>query len=115
MLPQRRKPMKSGIDRADRREWPKHRAFVRRHTCSVPGCDQGPIEFAHVRSADNSGTSLKPHDAYGVSLCAAHHAEQHQHGAETFMKRHRVDLWKLAVEFCKASPDINMKQSMAIS
>jgi len=78
------------------REWPRHRRFVRSFGCSVPLCmTNTPIEFAHLRSAANAGTALKPHDAFGVSLCGAdpargiegHHAEYHRIGHRSFQQK----------------------------
>lgn len=112
MLPKRKPKFQSGIMRAPRREWPRHRKFVRSFQCCVPGCEQGPIEFAHVRTAANSGKSIKPADWHGISLCHAHHAEQHQHGAVTFEKKYRIDMMKLAAEFARLSPDMKMKEAM---
>ena len=112
MLPKKRPKFQSNILRGPRRDWPRHRKYVRGFQCCVPGCDQGPIEFAHVRTAANSGKSLKPADWDGISLCHEHHAEQHQHGAVTFEKKYRIDLMKLANEFARQSPDQNMKESM---
>lgn len=115
-LPRRRKVTKSGIERGPKREWPRHRAFVRRFGCSVPLCDTGaPIEFAHIRSAANAGTGLKPHDAFGVSLCSEHHREQHQIGQAEFERRYQIDLGKLAAEFVRASPDTAMKESLKLT
>lgn len=105
MLPQKRKRERSGIERAPRREYPTHRAFVRRHSCSVPGCQDGPIEFAHVRTAANAGTGIKPSDAYGISLCAAHHREQHQIGAATFGAKYKLNLLALAAQFASWTSD----------
>lgn len=62
-----------------------------------------PIECAHVRRAANSGTGMKPSDAYTVSLCREHHAESHR-GEKTFEARHGVDLMSLAREFYLKSP-----------
>ena len=112
MLPARRKPFRSNILRGPKREWPRHRAWVRRHLCCVPGCEQGPIEFAHVRTAANAGKSLKPHDAHGISLCHAHHAEQHTKGHITFQKKYGIDMEQLAAEFARKSPDLAMKDSL---
>lgn len=116
MLPARRQPQRSGIERAPRREWPRHRKFVRSHECCAAdgtgSTCHGSIEFAHVRSAANSGTGIKPPDWFGVSLCQFHHGIQHLAGAETFQKVHGIDLWKLAAEFAKASPDVAMKLAM---
>ena len=111
-LPPKLKRAKSGITKAPKREWPRHRSFVRKHACSVPGCMQGPIEFAHVRSAANSGTGIKPFDWFGISLCSECHREQHNIGVETFQCRHGIDLFKLAAEFARLSPDTKMKEAI---
>lgn len=100
--------------REPKRIWPRHRKFVRGHHCSVPLCQGHPIEFAHVRSAANAGTGLKSHDWFGVSLCAYHHDEQHKKGFETFLARYQIDLWKIAAEFARNSPDIAMKDEMPL-
>lgn len=52
MLPSRL-PKKSRRETAIRS--PGHRAWVRSHYCSVPGCMAQPVECAHVRTAANSG------------------------------------------------------------
>lgn len=107
LLPKRRKAPKFGL-REDPREFPGHRAWVRGHCCSVPGCDLGPIEFAHVRKGlpvgEAGGTGLKPHDKWGISLCKAHHNEQHQIGEATFAAKYGLDLVALARAFAKQSP-----------
>lgn len=113
-LPARRKPLRSGIRREPKRKWPRHEKWVRGHTCSVPDCTGTPIEFAHVRSAANAGTGLKPHSAFGVSLCFAHHREQHNDGVETFQRRHKIDLFALAAAFVRASPDVEMRASLRL-
>lgn len=100
-LPPRRAVVKSGILREPKRRWPRHEAFVRRHQCCVPGCELGPTEFAHVRSAANAGTGLKPHSAHGISLCCYHHIEQHRIGQPAFEKRYGIDLGKASGRLCK--------------
>ncbi len=65
-----------------------------------------PIECAHVRRAFNSGTGMKPSDAYTVSLCSDHHAESHR-GERTFEQKYGLDLLALAEEFFRASPHKN--------
>jgi len=119
MLPKRRDPVRSGIQRAVKREWPRHRKWVRSHECcaSLHGFDEfdfceGPIEFMHVRSAANAGTALLPFDWFGVPGCSKHHKWQHVHGAESFQKRYGVNLWELAAEFARLSPDKKMKEAM---
>lgn len=105
MLPARRKPIRFGTERRPKREWPRHRAFVRRFNCCVPGCVAGPIEFAHIRlGAQGNGVGIKPHDAHGISLCSDHHREAHQKGEATFAKKYGIDLQKLAREFAMKSP-----------
>lgn len=127
-LPRKRKPQRSGIERAPRREWPRHRRFVKSHECLVNGCDLydagpgafpakcgGVIEFAHVRSAANAGTGLRPFDWFGVPLCSIHHKWQHDHGADTFMLITGLDLWRFAKMFADRSPDLQMKEAMKVS
>lgn len=113
MLPKRIKPVRSGIPRAPQREWPRHRAWVRRHACCVPHCTNGPIEFAHVRSSLDAGVGQKPHDAYGISLCSACHRRQHQVGEAAFEKETGINMQKLAAEFRALSPDRAMRESFA--
>ena len=81
-----------------------HRAWVRRHDCSVRGCRQRPIECAHVRSGTNGGMGLKPSDRWAISLCEPHHREQHRLGEKAFERKHSLDLVALAIEFARRSP-----------
>lgn len=113
MLPQRKKPLRSGIARAPRRDWPRHEKFVRGFKCSVPGCECGPIEFAHLRlGAKGNGVGIKPPSWFGISLCSDHHREAHTLGEMTFQRKHGLDWLKLATEFAKASPDRAMQEAM---
>ena len=89
---------------ASSRSCPAHRAWVRRHHCSVPGCNQLPIECAHVRNGTDGGTALKPSDRWCISLCTFHHAEQHRIGEQRFETRHGICLTDIAELFTKASP-----------
>lgn len=82
---------------------PAHRAWVRRHHCCVPGCLDGKIECAHVRRETDGGRSLKPCDRWTISLCRAHHAEQHRIGELAFERRYGIDLG-LASAFARLSP-----------
>lgn len=103
----------SGIrDEETRREFPRHRRFVRSHQCVVPGCEDGPIECMHVRHANTAGTGLKPPDWETVSGCRAHHSEQHQIGTKSFEAKYGIDLDRLAAEFARRSPDLEMKAAM---
>lgn len=115
ILPRRRSPQRSGILREPKREWPRHRKFVRGHSCCVAGCQDGPIEFAHVRSAANAGTGLRPHDAFGIALCHYHHARQHAIGQPAFEREYAINMAALALEFTKRSPDTAMKEALKLA
>jgi hypothetical protein len=112
LLPKRLARPRSGIARAPQRIWPRHRRFVRSHECCVPGCTKGPVDFAHLRSAANSGKGLLPFDWFGVSLCRSHHREQHAIGVNAFMRKYGIDLWLIAAEFAARSPDMLMRAAM---
>lgn len=101
MLPRRIERQSGKKDEGKRS--PAHRAWVRSHHCVVPGCMEMPIECAHVRRANNSGTGYKPGDKFTVSLCRDHHAESHR-GERTFEAKYGLDLMALAAEFFAKSP-----------
>lgn len=112
-FPKRKKPVKSGIERAPQRVWLRHRRWVRSLECCVPYCDTPwGAEFAHIRSAANAGVALKPHDASGVPLCRRHHAEQHQIGQRSFEDKYHIDLTALADELVRRSPDRKMYMAL---
>ncbi|WP_083579130.1 DUF968 domain-containing protein [Tardibacter chloracetimidivorans] len=102
-LPRRRPSLKSGRENAGKRS-PAHCNFVRSHFCSVPGCEQLPIEVAHVRNGTGGGMGVKPSDRWTISLCRDHHAEQHRLGEESFEKRHGIDMKAIAEGLAKSSP-----------
>jgi hypothetical protein len=81
-----------------------HRDWVRQHHCSVPGCQLMPIEVAHVRTAATAGVGMKSSDAFTLSLCREHHAEQHRTGQDTFERKHGFRMVAKAQEFFRASP-----------
>ncbi len=112
-LPPKRQRRRSGILRVPEKIWPRHERFVRSHQCSVTGCRSGPVRFAHIRSAANSGTGIKPNASFGISLCDEHHLEQHQIGQPAFERKYGLDLFALAAEFVRRSPDRKMKQALA--
>ena len=119
MLPKKRQPPKSGILRAPKREWPRHRKWLRSHECVVTLCGpfvsvncEGPIEVSHIRTAANAGTGIKPHDSSAVPLCAYHHRFYHTRGHSSFEKFFGLDLAKLAAEFTAKSPDTQMRESL---
>lgn len=101
MLPARIPKQKN---RSDRWRSPAHCNFVRSHRCCVPGCQDMPIEVAHVRAGSDAGMGRKPSDWFTISLCRSHHADQHRVGEAPFGRAHNIDLHKLADEFAAASP-----------
>ena len=113
-LPDRLKRSKLGVRTPLQKVWPGHRRWVKAHGCCVPGCTATRIDFAHLRSAANSGTGQMPHDIFGVSLCRAHHDEQHRIGALRFSNKYQIDLWALAAEFARRSPDWQMRASLKL-
>jgi hypothetical protein len=112
MLPRKRQRPKSGIERAPQREWPRHRRFVRSFECAVPGC-HGKAVCAHLRTAANAGTALKPADWFTVPLCDEHHKEQ-EGRTGTFERRHGLNLFALAAELAARSTDQKMKEAMKL-
>ena len=90
------------------RSCPGHRAWVRRHHCSVPGCEGFPIECAHVRGCTDGGQSLKPSDNWTLSLCREHHAEQHRIGEVAFERKYGIDMRAIARAFAQRSPHRHM-------
>ena len=94
-----KKPRRTGRVRC-----PAHLKWVRSHRCCVPGCLDGPIEAAHVRSSGDGGVSVKPGDQWTISLCRFHHREQHQRGEHMCEEQHGIDMFALAKEFAAKSP-----------
>jgi hypothetical protein len=81
-----------------------HRAWVRKHRCSVPGRLRMPIECAHARGGTDGGMGLKPSDKWAISLCQFHHLEQHRIGEQAFEAKYDLTLVHLAGEFARRSP-----------
>jgi hypothetical protein len=113
-LPDRRKRTKMVVRMPLQKIWPRHRRWVKSHGCCVPDCPVLSVDFAHLRSAANAGMAQIPHDIFGVSLCRIHHDEQHRIGAEAFGDKYRIDLWALAAEFARRSPDWEMRASLKL-
>jgi hypothetical protein len=113
-LPDRLKRPPMGLRVAVQKIWPRHRRWVKAHGCCVPDCQAASVDFAHLRSVRNAGKDQKPHDIFGVSLCRVHHDEQHRIGADAFGKKYLIDLWALAAEFARKSPDWEMGASLRL-
>ena len=101
MLP--RKIPKKG-NRTARWKSQAHCTFVRGHHCSVPGCEEMPIEVAHVRCGSDAGMGRKPSDWHTISLCREHHSQQHAIGEGSFEDMHGISMADLADAFAKSSP-----------
>lgn len=113
-LPDRLKRPSMGVRVPLQKIWPRHRRWVRSHGCCVPECQAVAVDFAHLRSAANAGKGQKPHDGFGVSLCRLHHDEQHRIGTRAFGHKYGIDLWDLAAEFARRSPDCEMRASLKL-
>lgn len=112
MLPARRPPKRSGIQRAVKRDWPKHEQWLRGFSCAVAGCENRRIECAHLRlRAKDNALARKPPSWFCIPLCTAHHREAHQ-GELTFQIINNLDWLKLASEFARKSPDLKMREAM---
>lgn len=95
------------------RSCPGHRAWVRKHCCSVPECKRLPIECAHVRDGTDGGTALKPSDRWCISLCSQHHEEQHRLGERRFAAKYQIDLIALADLFATRSPHLRRRDAFS--
>jgi hypothetical protein len=113
-LPKRLKRPKLGVQMPLQKIWPRHRRWVKSHGCCVPGCEATSVDFAHLRSASGAGMGQKPHDIFGVSLCRNHHVEQHGLGVDAFDRKYGTDLWALAAEFARRSPDVDMRATLKL-
>jgi len=109
LRPKKLKRPRMGVRKPERRIFQVHQAFVRRHSCSVPGCQGLPIEFAHATSRGAGG-----HDRTGFSCCTEHHVEQHTIGIETFQRKYNIDLQAIAAEFARLTPDKALRQAIEL-
>ena len=105
MIPKRRKPEKMGCNKAPQIRNASHLKWIRGHECAVDWhLHIGRTEAAHVRTATDGGTSLKPSDCWTIPLCAMHHAEQHQIGERTFELRYKIPMRSIAEQLWAKSP-----------
>ena len=104
-LPDRLKRPKLGVRSALQKVWPRHRRWVKSHGCCVHNCE-------HARSTSPIGQ--RPHNISAVSLCCKRHDEQHRIGADRLGDKYSIDLWALAAEFGRRSPDWQMRASLRI-
>ena len=111
MILRKPKRPKMGVREPCPTVFPRHRRYVKSFGCSVPGCTNSPIYFAHQRTAANAGTGDKPHDAFGIGYCLEHHTEEHTKGPEHMRQTYGVERWQLAGYFVRHSPDRGMRQS----
>ena len=108
-------PMGSPRKAPNDRVFQTHRAFVKRHLCVIPKCNNRDVEFAHLRTAANSGMGMKPPDWYGIGLCSYHHKIAHSRGHATMAEENGVDLdylFKTAAYLASKTPDKRMREAM---
>ena len=108
VLPSRRKSQKSGIARAQHRDFPAHRQWIRGHACVVKDCESRQIEAAHfdgpVPFEDMGGKGLKRHDRWCLPACALHHREIHSLGWQSFERKYGISMKAIAEGLAKISP-----------
>lgn len=105
----------------------KHRQWIRRFACVVPGCDRLPIECMHVRlglpARETAGMAQKPSDVWVIPGCAMHHrgaaipsafperpSTIHGDGEASFAKHYGLDLPKLCIQYASKSPDPSVRE-----
>lgn len=112
--PRKRKRQRMTEHPSKGREWPTHRAFVRKHECVVPGCDNQDIQACHARddlpAGESGGMGQKPGDWWTWPGCSAHHAEQHRIGERAFDAKYAVDIRTAAKWLADNTTDKNMRE-----
>lgn len=68
------------------------RQWIKTLSCYINGCLNRDINPAHIRTAANSGTGIKPDDKYLIPLCRTHHQYQHNHGYTDLLKLNGLNL-----------------------
>jgi hypothetical protein len=59
---------------------------------------------------------LKPRDDAGISLCRAHHRRAHEVGHETMAWENKMtlgDLFRIAAEFARRTPDRALRETLS--
>lgn len=102
----RRSQTRERTKETPRREFDKHRQFVRGFACvgfKLDGANcQGKIQFCHVRRGTDGGGNQTPSDWWGYPACQHHHlGDQHQHGEITFEIKHGVSLKRIALDLAR--------------
>ena len=67
---------------------PEYLEFIREQRCII--CHSSPCEPHHV---DTGGVGMKCSDYLTVPLCWTHHKEIHRIGKQTFVEKHRINLY----------------------
>ena len=92
---------------AGRPKWKVATAYLkwlRGRRCLIDRDCEGRMEACHVDYAGDKGMGTKVSDRFAVPMCAAHHAESHEQGVQTFEVKHRVNLLKAAEAYWDAWP-----------
>lgn len=82
-----------------------HLEWIRSLQCSVSGC-LGRSEAAHVRMNTGGGVGKKPGPQWAISLCHAHHLEQHSIGHREFDAKYGLNSRALAEQLAALSPHL---------
>jgi len=107
---QKKEKVRSGIQRAPRRDYEKHRKFVRRFVCEGCGTSNN-IQCAHLRLMTGGGEQLKPVDAWSYAACyQCHIIDQHNIGEPEWWRRIGKDAWKTCLKYALESPVDEVRQ-----
>lgn len=88
-----------------------HKESLLSRPCALAGphCN-GDVVVHHVRTANNSGTGIKPPDWYGVPLCHFHHDDVHRNQT----REEKEELLKLAVAYTQDAAKVAIKRLLGL-
>ena len=86
----------------------KHLNFIKTSRCII--CYNSPCDPAHL-GFGIGGCGLKSDDCFVVPLCREHHTIQHNIGEKTFWKKHYINPFVYAVQYCAMSPCEKIKEN----
>lgn len=107
MIPKRLKRSKMGLRDSSVIKCAGHLKWVRGHECCIAGVfGTSDIHrcFGRMEAHHSTTRGAGGGDETAVPLCTAAHSIGHAIGWETFERRFRVDLEKIAAELWKQSP-----------
>ena len=86
----------------------KHLNFIKTGRCLI--CYKTPCDPAHL-GFGIGGMALKSDDCFVVPLCREHHTIQHNIGERPFWKKHHINPFLYAIQYCAMSPCEKIKEN----